>query len=206
MAALMAMMTMMLIGLGAAAPLWHYVVQDSKEQELLHRGLQIVRGIEIYMRRSNGQGPLSLQEMVKAQDLRREYKDPMTEDGEWHLIRQNVPEEGCGTPTTVPGGEPPPEAPSPPPQLPGQPAQGVQMPIIGVRSKNEGESIRVFLGRNHYNEWCFTAGQSGSVPPNTMYSRYMTGVRKDEAEPPFSGDRPGVQKRDWGRLLEERSR
>src|SRR5262249_8194644 len=46
--------------------------------------------------------------------------------------------------------------------------------VAGVTSKSKQQSIRLYNGRNHYNEWAFTdrpqlqAGQTGTTPPGVI--------------------------------------
>jgi hypothetical protein len=51
-------------------------------------------------------------------------------------------------------------------QLPGQPGAAGGAPIVGVVSRSNGESLRLYNGRGRYNEWAFvataTAQQAGS--------------------------------------------
>lgn len=62
-------------------------------------------------------------------------------------------------------GQPAPASPNPQANVPGlvavtptgQQGQNGAGPIIGVVSKSKDESLRVFNGRNHYNEWLFIA-------------------------------------------------
>src|SRR4051812_38739157 len=75
-AALLAGVTIVLIGMGAAASSWSYVVQDNDEQELLFRGLQIVKALKRLQLLN--ERPPSLDYLVKKKQLRREYLDPMT--------------------------------------------------------------------------------------------------------------------------------
>jgi type II secretory pathway pseudopilin PulG len=107
-AGLLASLTIMLIGLSMAAPGWHYVVKDSKEQELLFRGLQIVRAVREQQKKYGALG--TLDNMVAAKRLRKSaIKDPMHPQGKWKVIQQGIPETDCGQPVHInpnPGGVP----------------------------------------------------------------------------------------------------
>jgi hypothetical protein len=62
--------------------------QRQKEEELIFRGQQYTRAIQLYVRRF-GRYPTSLEELEDTNELRfirKLYKDPMTTDGEWRLI------------------------------------------------------------------------------------------------------------------------
>jgi type II secretory pathway pseudopilin PulG len=163
--ALMAAVAVMLVLLAAAAPSWRYLVRNDKEEELLFRGGEIADAVARYQRRNGNALPVSLEVLVKGRFLRRAYKDPMTKDGKWRMIR---PGEAIGplganpldplaasrggaatttttTTTTRPG------APSQPTATMG----GFQ----GVASTSTEKSLRIFNGRTHYNEWVFLPGQ-----------------------------------------------
>lgn len=85
------------IGLASAGKVWKTSVQREKEEELLFRGDQIVKAIESYYKSSHGGVnflPRRLEDLLKdnrfltiKRHLRKIYKDPMTEDGEWDIIR-----------------------------------------------------------------------------------------------------------------------
>jgi hypothetical protein len=74
-----------------AAPSTRTERQREKEQEMIWRGKQYVRGIKLYYRK-NGRFPTSLEDLTKPKNgslryLRQAYKDPMNkEDGAWRLI------------------------------------------------------------------------------------------------------------------------
>lgn len=85
------------VGLATTGKVWSVVAQKEKEEELLFRGDQIVKGIASYYKSSHGGGnflPRKLEDLIKdnrfltvKRHLRKLYKDPMTEDGEWDIIR-----------------------------------------------------------------------------------------------------------------------
>jgi len=102
-----------------------------REAELIYRGEHLARGIAAY-RVKTGRYPLSLDEVDKYKPrlIRQIYKDPMTEHGEWLLI-YNVP--------TAPSGN----------------NQG--LPIIGVRSRSQRDSIKIYKGKSLHSEWEFSA-------------------------------------------------
>ena len=165
MAALIVALTVMLIGMSVAAPSWRYLVKDMKEEELIFRGGQIADAIERYQARNGNAVPLSLDVLVKGRYLRKRYEDPMTEDGEWRLIRFGepiVPGHPRPTPGTVPGGG-----------ATGLGTGPVVGGIFGVASKSTEEGLRLFNGRSRYDEWVFAPGQPrvvgaprpGPVPP-----------------------------------------
>jgi type II secretory pathway pseudopilin PulG len=77
MAALLVAMAVMAIMLSVALPVWQTAVKREREAELIFRGEQYARAIEIFQRR-NGGFPQSLDVLVKTKAIRKAYKDPMT--------------------------------------------------------------------------------------------------------------------------------
>ena len=166
--ALMASVAVMLILLSAAAPSWRYLVKNDKEEELLFRGGEIADAVARYQRKNGNALPPSLELLVKGRFLRRPYKDPMTKDGKWRLIR---PGDAIGplganpldplsggrgrtTTTTTTTTTTRPSAFS-------QPA-GSTMTVggfQGVASTSTETSLRIFNGRTKYSEWVFLPGQ-----------------------------------------------
>jgi type II secretory pathway pseudopilin PulG len=156
MAALIVTLAVMLLAMSAAAPTWRYIVKDDKEQELIFRGNQIADAIQRYQAKNGNAVPPTLEVLVKGKFLRKAYKDPMAEDGEWRLIHLG---ETVGA-RTGPGSSPT-RRPSQAWQrrsrfgMAGQPLGG----IVGVASTSEEEGLRLYNGRSKYSEWVFGPGQ-----------------------------------------------
>ena len=83
--------TLLLISVMAIAPSIRTEKQREKEQEMIWRGKQYVRGIKLYYRK-NGRFPTSIDDLTKPKVgslrfMRKAYKDPMNkEDGSWRFI------------------------------------------------------------------------------------------------------------------------
>src|SRR5436309_2046296 len=83
--------TVLLVSVMIAAPSIRTERQREKEQEMIWRGKQYVRGIKLFYRK-NGRFPSSLDDLTKPKMgslrfMRQAYKDPMnTADGTWRLI------------------------------------------------------------------------------------------------------------------------
>src|SRR6266853_5942911 len=83
--------TVLLLGAIAAAPYVRTERQREKEQEMIWRGKQYVRGVKLYYRKM-GRFPTSIDDLTKPKTgslrfMRQAYKDPMNgEDGSWRLI------------------------------------------------------------------------------------------------------------------------
>ena len=159
--ALVASMTVALIAMAVAVPTWRHVVQNEREQELIFRGGQIADAIARYQRKNANTLPASIDQLVKGRYLRKAYKDPMTKEGEWRLVRQGealLP--GVPAPGARPTASPSPGAPTPRP--PSQLGSGGALsvgPFLGVASRSTDKGLRLFNGRERYNEWLFVVGQ-----------------------------------------------
>jgi type II secretory pathway pseudopilin PulG len=162
---LMAAVTIMLITMGLGVPFWRYLVQDDREQELLFRGDEIADAIERYQQRNANAPPPSLEVLVEQRFLRRLYTDPMSEGGEWRLIRPGeavgpVPPSGPGGALTGRATPTPTPAPASSRSLGAGPGgQVLGGGVIGVASTSKDESFRLLNGRDRYDEWLFIAGQ-----------------------------------------------
>src|SRR5580704_9521853 len=77
----MMLTTLVLLGAIVAAPYVRTERQREKEEEMIWRGKQYVRGIKLYYRK-NGRFPTSVDDLIKpkvgsVRYLRQAYKDPM---------------------------------------------------------------------------------------------------------------------------------
>src|SRR4029077_11347361 len=87
----MFMTTVVLLGAMVAAPYFRTERQREKEQQMIWRGKQYVRGIKLYYRKT-GRFPTSVDDLTKPKlgslrFMRQAYKDPMNAaDGTWRFI------------------------------------------------------------------------------------------------------------------------
>ena len=174
MAALLVSIAVMGILMSVAMPAWRHAARREKEAELVFRGEQYARAIGLYQRRFAAAFPPSIDVLVEQKFLRRKYKDPMTEDGEFQVLYQaslaaSAP--GDGTAPSMLSGSGSQTGPSGPTGGAGPGGAVMGGPrggVIGVVSKSEEESIRLYNDRDHYNEWLFvylsTTTQVGGVP------------------------------------------
>lgn len=202
--AIMAALTVMLITMSVAAPTWHYVVQNDREEELIFRGSQIADAVGRYQRKSGSGFPPSLDVLVKGKFLRKPYKDPMTKDGEWRFLRPGeqvllppparagIP--GLASPSPSPSSTP---SPSPSPRFgPGAGGDAALGTIVGVVSRSTDTSIRLFNGRSRYDQWIFAPGQPRVIgrpitPPNPNPSGRPSGSPSAIPSPsPGTGEAP----------------
>src|SRR2546430_259456 len=83
--------TVLLISVMAAAPAIRTQRQREKEEEMIWRGKQYIRGVKLFYRK-NGRFPTSVDDLTKPKMgslrfMRQAYKDPVNKtDGSWRLI------------------------------------------------------------------------------------------------------------------------
>ncbi len=175
MAALLVAVAVMTIAMTVAVPVWRQAARREKEEELVFRGRQYVRAIQLFQRKFAAAYPPDIDTLVTLKFLRKKYKDPMVEDGEFEVLHQgslltlNLGQgSGTGSQRATPGQRVTPGLSvtfdsrsgaitqgTQPGRVVGGIVPGPQGPVIGVRSKSTDESIRIYNGATHYNEWLF---------------------------------------------------
>ena len=139
---LIVIMGMTAVWMTASLPAWKHNATREKEAELVFRGQQYVRALNLYQRKMGpGASPQSFDQLYDAKLLRKKYKDPITNDDFLPLYRSGAPQ-GPGQ-----------QAPAGGQQQPTGPGQGAA--LRGVQSKSTATSILVYNGATHYNEWQF---------------------------------------------------
>jgi hypothetical protein len=186
-AVLMVMTTVLLVALTSAEISWQKVMQREREEELIFRGKQFMRGIMLWKNKFPGPpnnpmyGPTTIDALLSTNNLRflrKRWKDPITNSDQWRIIR--IPLAG-GLPGSrgIPGldsssrssqtSDPPGTAAfggSGASTLPGAgpltsstsgmtSGSPVMLAIVGVASTSENQSLKIFNGRNKYNQWEF---------------------------------------------------
>ncbi|NOT27481.1 MAG: hypothetical protein HOP16_15435 [Acidobacteria bacterium] len=125
--------------LSVALPVWHTVARREREEELIFRGNQYVRAIELFQRKYAGTFPPNVDALLQGRFLRRRYLDPITND-EFQVLYAGIP-----TATTRRG--------TPAVEVSTNGRRG----ILGVASRSRDTSLRLYRGRNRYSEWLFVA-------------------------------------------------
>jgi type II secretory pathway pseudopilin PulG len=166
MVSLLVAMALMALFMSTALPAWQHAAQREREAELVWRGQQYDRAVQLFRRKFAAPGPPNLDILLEQRMLRRKFKDPIT-GGDFELkpvgpAGMNVPTPGAGQ--QGPGGlgqqrglgqgSPRPSLSTP--QQPQQPQRAEGQLIGGVRSKSKKKSIRVLNGRDRYDQWEFT--------------------------------------------------
>ncbi|MBI4467305.1 MAG: hypothetical protein HY656_07760 [Acidobacteria bacterium] len=165
---------LVLISLSTAVPRFVTQGQREKEEELIFRGEQYRRAIGRFYR-AFGRYPRTLEELLRTNErgfLRREFRDPMTPDGRWRLIRVGPSGEFIGSLTRQgPAGQPESGRTANEREAPrgsGQSETGEStLPLAGVASHSQARAIRVYHGYGRYSEWEFIYDptQDGSGQP-----------------------------------------
>lgn len=98
--ALMVIVSVLVILLGMAIPSFELGLKREREEEAIFRGLQIAEAIRVFQLRQ-GRLPVRLEELLEVEPraIRQLWKDPLTEDGVWGLVR--------GASLRTPGSDPP---------------------------------------------------------------------------------------------------
>ncbi|MEY4635731.1 MAG: hypothetical protein RJA55_1529 [Acidobacteriota bacterium] len=169
MAALLVAMSVMAVLMGALLPHWTTLATREKEQELVFRGNQYARAIGLFQRKFANTAPPSIDVLVEQRFLRKKYKDPITND-DFQPIYANQAAQGIGSPTgsANPGQQGSANLSTPARQTLqmgfGNPGATGAGGIIGVTSKSTETSLRLYNGRNKYNEWAFVYVQTAQRP------------------------------------------
>lgn len=147
------------IGLLIAVPVWKTQMQREREEELIFRGKQYVEAIRIYQLKNPGSFPETFEELIEEKCLRRQYKDPMTEHGEWNIILpyQDVSTQRGGALQKIL-------------VIPQSALASVSNPrIIGVQSSSSKKSIKIYQEQTTYDKWLFFYGQDPKKMPEIIY-------------------------------------
>lgn len=177
MVALLVAITVMAIMMTAAMPAWHTLAQREKEAELVFRGEQIARALGLYQQKfANAPAP-SLDALVEQRFLRKKYKDPITND-DFQVLTAGMNLPGRGQ---APGGGQ--QAQSGAQQVTGRTGgaatttstQGRGLGVstagfgaaaggvVGVTSKSDQKSLRLYNNQDTYNQWIFMPVARGRV-------------------------------------------
>jgi type II secretory pathway pseudopilin PulG len=169
MVVLLISLSIMAIMMTVVMPVWRQTARREKEAELVFRGEQYARAINLLQRKTVGALPPSMDFLVEQKFLRKKFKDPITNDDFAPVLQVAQ----AGAPGTQPGGAQPGGPPgsgrggaTPTTAATGRgtPGSPVAAGITGVTSKSKETSIRLYKGRNHYNEWLFTFTPPAAPP------------------------------------------
>jgi type II secretory pathway pseudopilin PulG len=194
MVTLLVALSIMAVMVTAAMPVWKQVSRREREAELIFRGEQYARAISLFQRK-NGPGslPASLDQLVAQRFLRKKYKDPITSD-DFALVRlsQTAPPGSTQTGRGR-GGAVAPAGASQPGVVVLQETSGpgtTSGAISGVVSKSKEKSLRLYKGRNHYNEWQFVFTPPAAAPGTPAPGAPTPGARGAGGQPAAPGQGP----------------
>jgi hypothetical protein len=188
MAALLVALGVMAVLMSAIIPAWRHQAKREKEAELIFRGEQYIRAISLWEKKMGpGARPPNLDILVQQKFLRKKYKDPMTEDGEFLPLMAGANAPGQDSPGQRGGRG---RGMTPPAPSPFGRGGAVAGGIFGVVSKSTETSIRLYNGRGRYNEWQFLHAGASSTPgaPQGSQTPGMRGGRgqRNPGMPPGS--------------------
>jgi type II secretory pathway pseudopilin PulG len=161
MAALLVSLMVMSVLMSVALPVWRNLATREKEAELIFRGEQYARAVALYRVKNGNNFPPNIDVLVQGKFLRKKYLDPTTHKDFDIIVAgaqptnpqggQSAPGRG-GTQTGTGRGKlsPPPSA-TPPSATQQLTAAG----IMGVHSKSQETSIKIYKGQNRYDLWTF---------------------------------------------------
>ena len=176
MAALLVSLAVMAVLMTAALPTWRHAAQREKEAELVFRGEQYARAVALFRSKNANAFPASVDVLVQGKYLRKKYLDPVTNkefdvigaaaqsaapgqppvDGRQNGGRQGAPAAGRGGPVAQP---------------PAGFTSTVSGGIMGVHSKSQQTSIRIYKGQTRYDQWNFVftaANRPGGTTPGAL--------------------------------------
>ena len=196
MAALLVGMSVMAVLMGALLPVWSHMATREKEEELVFRGNQYARAIGLFQRKFANTPPPTIDVLVEQRFLRKKYKDPITKD-DFQPIYANQPTVPGGA-SSGPGGSQQAGQRGTPPAPAGQMLQAgfnstgatAAGGIIGVTSKSKETSIKVFNGRQKYNEWAFVFVQTSQRPGQPGGGALAPGFQGAPTQRPGPGQQP----------------
>ena len=191
MAALLVGMSVMAVLMSALLPVWTHLATREKEAELVFRGQQYARAIGLFQRKFANTPPPTIDVLVEQRFLRKKYKDPVTND-DFQPIYANQAAQGVSAPL---GAQRPGQTATSAPVQPrgmiqagfGSTGATAAGGIIGVTSKSKERSIRIYNGRDRYNEWAFVYVQMVQRPGQPGAPGQAPGFQG------APGQRPGMQ-------------
>ncbi|MFC2167852.1 Tfp pilus assembly protein FimT/FimU [Acidobacteriota bacterium] len=152
-------LTILIIGLLVAVPVWQTQIQREKEEELLFRGNQYTEAIRLFQLKKPGTFPKTMDELIEEKCIRRLYTDPMTKDGEWNIIvpyrRVSQKQKGSLPRVLI---------------VPSSMLAGIDNPqIIGVVSASTQKSVKIYYEQESYDLWLFYFGRDPEKLPEITY-------------------------------------
>lgn len=170
-----------------AHTMWETELKRDLEEELIFRARQYVTAIELYKQKHNNLFPQDLDILFTEKFLRKEYADPMTEEGKWNLVMQGTTG-GKKSLLIVPADQ--------------LDKYLTKAQIIGVATSSCEEGFREYRKKKRYCEWAFYVGEDPKkdMPDITFVDKEGEGDKDGGRD----GDREGGERRRDGGEREER--
>ena len=197
MAGLLVAIGVMGVLLSVALPVWNQAARRSREAELIFRGEQYARAVELYQRQFVGAYPPDFDTLVEQRFLRRLYEDPMTEGGRFRpVFRSQVNELSPGEDSGDRPGDATDETLESPRPIGVAFDRDGEGGVVGVVSRSQDESLRIYNGRRKYSEWVFAHVTDGTVDTRGDDSAAERGAPDDAGDPNESpgGSSPGSER------------
>lgn len=159
---LMMVVLALILGLTVAVPVLQTELRREKEAELIFRGQQYVEAIRLFQMKNPGRFPSSLKELEEKRLIRKLYKDPMTDSGEWNVV---FPLEELGQAGS--------EGVQKVLVAPESVLPSIRNPmVLGVVSSSTQKSFKLYYDQDSYDKWLFIYGQDPKNPPQiVIYGR-----------------------------------
>ena len=162
MAALLVAMAVMAVVMSVLLPVWHTLSVREKEEELMFRGQQYDRAIQLFRKKNASPGPPNVDALIQGRFLRKKFKDPITNDDfEFVGVNAGAPGAAGGPGATGAAGSTGPAGARGATGAQGasplqQPPRGFGQLIGSVRSKSKAHSFREPDGATTYDQWQFS--------------------------------------------------
>jgi hypothetical protein len=176
-AAAMVLIAVMSIMMALSLPVWEQIKQRENEEELIFRGKEYMEAIGRYHSKFHAFPP-DLETLLKMKFIRKLYKDPMTENGEWKVLHpDSLVETGEAGFINQPGTKKPgeedrdrekkqesreenviPGLRNPKTDKEEETEDGEEKsigPVVGVVSRSKKDSLRILNGQTTYDKWLF---------------------------------------------------
>ena len=187
-AAAMLLIAIMSIMMALSLPVWERIKQRENEEELIFRGKEYMEAIARYHIKFHSFPP-DLETLQKMKFIRKLYKDPMSENGEWKVLHpDSLVEAGEAGFINQPGSKKPGDEDENREKKQENVIPGLRNrdksakedrtersqdgdeksvgPVVGVVSQSNKESLRIYNGQTTYDKWLFVyMPQQQQQPP-----------------------------------------
>jgi type II secretory pathway pseudopilin PulG len=182
-AGVLVLIGIMSVMMAMALPVWDRIKQRENEEELIFRGKEYMEAIGRYHIKFNSYPP-DLDTLLKMKFIRKLYKDPMTENGEWKVLHPgSLVETGEAGFINQPGTKDADKDKEDPKEvIPGlggaekedsaddSSGEGEEQstgPVVGVVSRSKKTALRIYNGQSTYDKWVFAyVPQQDQQPPS----------------------------------------